>query len=99
MYHDNGLLSNAFEKDEYEILGFEAALTKRCLEIDFEAEFGDDWNPSEKEITLIIHNINWNPKKIKVNGKRKQISSKNKKLTIPFKWNIQKALKIKITLK
>jgi oligosaccharide 4-alpha-D-glucosyltransferase len=99
MYNDNGLLSNAFEKNEYEILGFEAAVTKRYLEIGFEAEFGDDWNPSEKEIILIIHNINWNPKEIKVNGKRKQISSENKKLTIPFKWDIHKELKIKITLK
>jgi oligosaccharide 4-alpha-D-glucosyltransferase len=99
MYNDNGLLSNAFEKNEYEILGFEAAVTKRYLEIGFEAEFGGDWNPSEKEIILIIHNINWNPKEIKVNGKRKQISSEKKKLTIPFKWDIHKELKIKITLK
>ena len=26
-------LSNAFEKGEYELLAFEAALTKKCLEI------------------------------------------------------------------
>jgi oligosaccharide 4-alpha-D-glucosyltransferase len=98
MYSDNGLLSNAFEKEEYEILKFESAITKKCLEINFDAELGDDWKPSEKEIILIIHNINWKPKKIKVNGKRKRISSEENKLTLPLNWNVQKELKIKITL-
>ena len=99
LYNDNGLLSNAFEKGAYEILEFKAELTRRYLEIDLEAEFGKKWNSSEKEITLIVHNINWNPKKIKVNGKRKRISSKNSTLKIPIKWNPKKKLKVKITLK
>jgi oligosaccharide 4-alpha-D-glucosyltransferase len=99
MYNDDGLLSNAFEKGAYEILEFKAELTRRCLEIDLEAEFGKNWNSSEKEITLIVHNINWNPKKIKVNGKRKRISSENNTLKIPVEWNPKKKLKVKVTLK
>jgi alpha-glucosidase (family GH31 glycosyl hydrolase) len=99
MYNDNGLLSNAFDKGEYEILKFGAEIRKRYLEIDFEAEFGVNWNVSEKEITLIIHNSNWNPKKVKVNGKRVRISSENNTLTIPVKWNSKKELKVKIRLK
>ena len=97
-YNDDGLTANAFEKGNYEILEFEAEYCKRYLEIDFEAELGKNWISSEKEITLIIHNINWNPKKIKVNGKRKRILSKENTLTIPVKWNPKKELKIKITL-
>ena len=92
-------LSNAFDKGEYEILKFGAEIRKRYLEIDFEAEFGVNWNVSEKEITLIIHNSNWNPKKVKVNGKRVRISSENNTLTIPVKWNSKKELKVKIRLK
>jgi oligosaccharide 4-alpha-D-glucosyltransferase len=99
LYNDNGILSNAFEKGVYEILEFKAEQTRRYLEIDFEAEFGKNWNSSEKEITLIVHNINWNPKKIKVNRKREHISSENNSLKIPVKWNLKKKLKIKITLK
>jgi alpha-glucosidase (family GH31 glycosyl hydrolase) len=99
MYNDNGLLSNAFDKGEYEILKFGAEIRKRYLEIDFEAEFGVNWNASEKEITLIIHNSNWKPKKVKVNGKRVRISSENNTLTIPVKWNSKKELKVKIRLK
>ena len=97
-YNDDGLTANAFEKGNYEILEFEAEYCKRYLEIDFEAELGKNWISSEKEITLIIHNINWNPKKIKVNGKRKRILSKENTLTIPVKWNPKKELRIKITL-
>ena len=98
MYNDDGVTANAFEKGQFEILEFEAELTKRCLEINFEAEFGKNWDPSVKEITLSIHNIDWNPKKIKVNGKRKRIVTNNKILTIPVKWNTNKELKLKITL-
>uniref|UniRef100_UPI003F6C589F DUF5110 domain-containing protein n=1 Tax=Polaribacter sp. TaxID=1920175 RepID=UPI003F6C589F len=98
-YNDDGLTANAFEKGEFEILEFEAEFEKRYLEIDFEAEFGENWNPSEKEIKLIVHNIHHNPKKIKVNGKRARISSKENTLTIPLKWNPKKELKIKISLK
>lgn len=98
-YNDDGLTANAFEKGNYEILEFEAELTKRCLEIDFEAEFGSDWKSSVKEITLIIHNIYWNPKRIKVDGKRIRISSEKNTLKIPVKWNPKKELKVKISLK
>ncbi len=98
-YNDDGLTANAFEKEVFEILEFESELTKRCLEFDFEADFGKNWNASEKEIKLIIHNINWNPRKIKVDGKSVKISSENNKLEIPLKWNPKKDLKIKVLLK
>ncbi|KGL63863.1 TIM-barrel domain-containing protein [Polaribacter sp. Hel1_85] len=98
-YNDDGLTVNAFEKGKYEILKFESELTKRCLEFDFESEFGKEWNSSEKEIKLIIHNISWNPRKIKIDGKRTRISSEKNTLTIPVKWNPKKNLKVKITLK
>ena len=99
MYNDDGITQNAFEKGNYELLEFEAELSKRFLEIDFEAEFGKQWNPSEKEITLVIHNIDWKPKKIKINGKRKQFSTENNILSIPLKWNSNKELKIKVSLR
>jgi hypothetical protein len=98
-YNDDGITANAFEKGKYEILEFESELTKRCLEIGFESEFGKEWSSSEKEIKLIIHNINWNPNKVKVDGKRIRISSEKNRLTIPVKWNPTKELKVKITLK
>ena len=99
MYNDDGITANAFEKGKYEVLEFEAEIEKKYLEIDFEAELGEHWTPSEKQINLIIHNINWNPKKITVNGKRKRISSEKNILKIPVKWNPKREVKVKIALK
>ena len=98
-YNDDGITANAFEKGQYEILEFEAEKSKKWLEIDFEATLGNNWKSLEKEITLIVHNIHWIPEKIKVNGKRKKISTENNKLTIPVKWNPKKELKIEIVTK
>ena len=99
MYNDDGLTANAFEKGQYELLGFEVEIDNRFIEIDLEASFGDNWNPKEKEIELVIHNINWNPKKIKVDGKRVQISTEENQLRVPVQWDPKKEIKIKITLK
>jgi alpha-glucosidase (family GH31 glycosyl hydrolase) len=99
LYNDDGITANAFENGKYELLEFEAELSKRFLEIDFEATFGEQWISSEKEIVLIIHNINWNPKKVTINGKREKIFPQNNQLEIPFQWNPNKELKIKVSLK
>lgn len=98
-YNDDGLTANAFEKGLYETLNFEAKFSKKHLEIDFEAELGNYWEHSNKNIVLVIHNINYNPKKIKVNGKKLSYQPKNSTLRIPFKWNPKKEIEIKITLK
>ena len=97
LYIDNGLLSNAFEKGNYELLHFGASFTKRCLEIDFEAKFGENWNPKNKDIQLVIHNVDWIPKKIKVGRKRVRVSPKQKILRIPLTWKVARKLKVKIT--
>ncbi|QTD38341.1 DUF4968 domain-containing protein [Polaribacter batillariae] len=98
-YNDDGITANAFEKGNYELLKFEAELSKRWLEIDLEAEFGNHWKTSEKEIALVVHNINWNPRKIKIGKKRVKISPQNNTLRLMLKWNPTKELKIKITTK
>jgi len=96
LYNDDGLTANAFENGAYEMLNFESEITKKYLEINLEAQFGANWNPSDKEITLIIHHIHWTPKRIQVSGKTKRIGVKNNKLVIPIQWNIKKALNIRV---
>ncbi|TMM31511.1 DUF4968 domain-containing protein [Polaribacter aestuariivivens] len=99
MYNDDGLTANAFENGAYELLEFEAEIEKKYLEIDLEAEFGKNWKSTEKEVVLVLHNINWKPKRVKVDSKRKRIDVANNTLKIPVKWNTEKELKIKISLK
>jgi len=100
LYNDDGLTPNAFEKGEYELLKFKAEIQKKWLEIDFEAETGEKFKENTKQINLIVHSINNQPKKIKINGKRVAIkwdSSKNI-VIIPLKWNTLDNPKIKIKL-
>jgi len=99
MYNDDGLTANAFEKGKFEILKFEAEITKRNLEINFESEFGNNWNSENKEITLMIHNLPKNSRKIRINRKKVKHQIENNLLKIPVKWNPTKELSVKISLK
>ena len=99
IYNDDGFTANALENGAYELLEFEADIEKKYLEIDLEAEFGENWKPTHKEIVLVLHNINWKPKRVKVDNRRKRIDVENNTLKIPVKWNTKKELKIKISLK
>lgn len=97
VYNDNGLLSSAFEKEQYEILKLEAKSTKKGLKFNFNASIGKKWNPKIKKIKLIIHNMNWQPNNIKVAGKKiKSFTNKNQ-ITIPVLWNPKKKITIKLT--
>jgi len=99
IYNDDGFTANALENGAYELLEFEADIEKKYLEIDLEAEFGENWKPTHKEIVLVLHNINWKPKRVKVDNRRKRIDVENNTLKIPVKWNTKNELKIKISLK
>ncbi len=71
-YNDDGMTKHAFEKGKYEILEFEAENEKWGIEIDFEAEMGENYNSETKTIDLIIHNIDKAPKRIKLDHKKIQ---------------------------
>ena len=99
LYNDDGETKNAFEKGMYEILEFEAEQEKRWFELDFEAEIGEEYQASTKQINLIIHNVSKFPKKVKIGKKSLQnggYSSKNRTLVIPMTWNTSKDIEIKI---
>ena len=98
IYNDDGFTANAFEKGMYEMLEFEVEIDNKEIEIDLEAEFGENWNPQRKQIKLILHNINWNPKKIKAAGKRLRRKPVDNQLEIPFLWNPKKEAKIRVSL-
>jgi len=98
LYHDDGLTPNAFEKGMYEKLTFEADIEKKWLEIYFEAETGLKYSTNTKQINLIIHNIDWKPKRIKINEKTVDVKwdASKRLVTIPVNWNTNKELNIKL---
>jgi oligosaccharide 4-alpha-D-glucosyltransferase len=95
-YNDDGSTFEAFEKGEFEVLEFEAEIERRWLEIDFEAEKGDNFDYNTKQILLKVHNYDSKPKKIKVNSKKVEIDYKNNTLSIPVVWDTSEELKVRI---
>ncbi|VAV86014.1 Oligosaccharide 4-alpha-D-glucosyltransferase, partial [hydrothermal vent metagenome] len=100
LYNDDGLTANAFEKGKYELLKFNSEIDKRWLKIEMSAQIGKNYSSVKKKIELVIHNINWNPKRIRLNGKKIEVNwnSQNKTLSIPVNWNTNKELEISIKL-
>jgi alpha-glucosidase (family GH31 glycosyl hydrolase) len=100
-YFDDGQTINAFEKQQYEILEFEAERKGAWLEIEFEAEIGSNYKSQTKDIELVIHNIEKMPKRIKI-GKEKvngNWNSKTKTLSLSMTWDTSQEKEIEIKLK
>ena len=89
LYNDDGETANAFEKGMYELLTFKSEFEKECLTIKFQDELGENFRPSTKEFNLIIHNIQSEPKKVKIGRKKTKVNwnSENKTLSIPVIWS------------
>lgn len=101
LYNDDGLTSAAFEKGLFEMLHFESELNKQILEIELEAETGNAYQSTNKQVELILHNITHKPKYIKLNGKKLQVvhNAMSKTLTFPLVWDTKNKVEIKIKLK
>ncbi len=100
-YNDDGLSAMAYENDAYEVLEFESELKRNNLEFEFEAEVEDNYSSAAKQIQLIIHNIQEQPRSIKIDSKRVDVhwNESIKTLIIPVTWNPEHELKIAIKLK
>jgi alpha-glucosidase (family GH31 glycosyl hydrolase) len=100
LYNDDGKIPNAYETGAYELIYFESELEKLELDLEFEAETGNNFKTSTKEFQIIVHNISSKPKSIKINGKKVEVNwnSTSKRLSIPFQWNTKNESEIKIKL-
>ncbi|MBT8395250.1 MAG: hypothetical protein KJN66_10430 [Bacteroidia bacterium] len=80
---------------------FEFEKEKRCLEVEFDAEIGNNYQSEEKQINLIINNINRAPKHIKLDRKKLDYNynSQNKTLKVPLVWDTSEEIELKIKLK
>ena len=100
-YNDDGLTKNAFEKGMYEILDFEFEAEENTYEIEFKAEIGENYQPTTKQIKLIIHNVDQEPKWVKHGRKKVDFSYRglDKTLMIPVSWNTATEKELVIALK
>lgn len=100
-YNDNGLTPNTYENDAFEELEFEAERNRSTLEFEFEADIEANYKLSTKKIELIIHNIEKQPKRIKIDGKRLNANwdATKKAVIIPITWIPSEDINITIKLK
>ncbi len=98
LYNDDGETKNAFEKENYEILEFEAETTTKNLELEFEAETGTNYKTTTKNIDVVIHNFPKAPKRIKFNRKKIEFNYNEvlKTLTFQVNWNTSNEVETQI---
>ncbi|WP_422107184.1 TIM-barrel domain-containing protein [Winogradskyella sp.] len=99
-YFDDGQTVDAVEKEAYQMLEFEAEIEGRWLEIDLEAETGKNYSAETKTIELTIHNIETQPKRIKVDKEKVNgtYNSKYRTLTLNITWDTSEEKEIRIKL-
>jgi oligosaccharide 4-alpha-D-glucosyltransferase len=90
LYNDDGKTPNAFEQTLFEEIEFESKFKKNTLEIEIEPDFGVKFSPYNKQISLVIHHLKSQPKKLKINGKK-----------VKFEWeeNFKEVFILPIVLK
>lgn len=100
LYNDDGLTPNNFENEKFELLHFKSELKNAELNLDFEAETGENYQTSIKQIEMIIHKLSKQPKRINIDGSKVEGSwnSNTKTLSIPMEWNTKNKVKIEIKL-
>lgn len=96
LYNDDGKTPYAYEKEMYEVIEFESELKGKTLHIEIEQKLGKNFDLSEKNIKLIIHNVSKNPKKIK--GYTYEWDEDTKIVTVLVSLNNLKEKNIKIKL-
>jgi alpha-glucosidase (family GH31 glycosyl hydrolase) len=100
LFNDNGIETKTLEERNFEILKFESCYKGMNLKFNFEL-MGGVAQSSAKVINFYIHNIQNEPKYIKVDGEKIEVkwNSDTKTLTLPINWKISIKKEIKIKLK
>jgi oligosaccharide 4-alpha-D-glucosyltransferase len=98
LYNDNGTTTNAFEKEEYEILNFNGNFNNnlKTITLNLNTEIGKSFSASDKNVTLIIHNCK--AKTISVDGKNVTFKTNKTYIEIPVSWIKSTSKIIKIQL-
>ena len=96
LYNDDGTTANDFEKGQYEILNFKANTASNILTIDFISEIGKSYTATDKNVNLLLHNLNSKVQKVTLNGNEVTFKNNNNTIEIPVTWKKATAATIKI---
>jgi len=94
IYNDDGQTPNAFEKGQYELIKCNSTNDGKSLVIQIKDNAGNNYTPTDKNITVLIHNIK--PKRIFVNGKERMYKTVQEPLQISVTLSKDNSPEIKI---
>ena len=78
IYEDDGETKDAFNKQQYEIINFDAKQNKNELEIWIDSNgFEYEGKPQHRDIELLIHHFTAKPKLVEANGQKIKVSGKS----------------------
>ena len=83
LYNDDGTTANAFEKGAFEILNFNSASNEKTVTLTLTTTTGKTFQSADKNISVILHNVNGKAKKVTVDGKNSNFIIKDKTIEIP----------------
>ena len=86
IYNDNGLLANAYEKDQYELLKVTAQQNSNRIQMELSATKGMHFNFDKKEIELVVHNMKKAPNKVLT--KNDKLNYQYDQLSQTFRMNL-----------
>ncbi|ASB49699.1 TIM-barrel domain-containing protein [Alkalitalea saponilacus] len=87
MFMDDGENPTSIENGEYELVSYQATNTGRQLKIEVNCNKGNYYGkPEQRHYNVIIHNLEKEPRRVNINGRRSDFSfdEKRSKLIIPF---------------
>jgi oligosaccharide 4-alpha-D-glucosyltransferase len=98
LYNDDGLTSNAFEKGAYEIMNFSCNVNAKIITLKMNTTVGKSFTSTDKNVTLLVHNISAKPTKITINGANVDFKTNVATLEIPvvLKKGLDNEIKIQL---
>ena len=88
LYNDDGVTSNAFEKEQYEAVHFSSNTSAKSLIIKIATVSGRNYTSKNKNVSVFIHNISNKAKRIFVNGQEQVY----KRFSEPLQVNVNAAI-------
>lgn len=100
LYDDDGLTAEAYEKGLFELLVFNSQFKNNELKFSFRSIVGENYSGKNRQINLVIRNVDEQPQQIRVDGKRVnyKFDKDSRELTVPVAWKKEKALELTIKL-
>jgi oligosaccharide 4-alpha-D-glucosyltransferase len=98
LYNDDGLTPNAFEKGTFEILNFSSNVSGKTITLKVNTTVGKTFISTDKNVTLLVHNISAKPTKITINGANVdfKINASTFEIPVVLKKGLDNEIKIQL---